>query len=87
MDIKRVVKEHGYTYDMIAEQMGINRTSLSQSLNKNPTLKRLQEVADIIGCDISEFFIPSPSASTEHRGVVVKCPHCGKDIEISVSEV
>ncbi len=40
----------------IAERIGINPITLTQSLNGNPTLSRLQEVADILGVDVSELF-------------------------------
>ena len=40
----------------IAEKIGISPVNLSASLNGNPTLNRLQEVADILEVDIADFF-------------------------------
>ena len=40
----------------VAEKLGITAITLSQSLNGNPTLSRLQEVANAIGVDVSELF-------------------------------
>ena len=42
----------------IAKQIGISRVNLSNSLNGNPTLSRLTEVAKILGVEVSELFRP-----------------------------
>ena len=54
--IKEICKEKQITMKEIAEKIGINHITLSQSLNGNPTLSRLQEVADIIGVSVPELF-------------------------------
>lgn len=54
--IKEICKEKSITMKEIAERIGINPITLTQSLNGNPTLSRLQEVADILGVDVSELF-------------------------------
>ena len=41
---------------VIAAKIGISPITLSQSLNGNPTLSRLKEVADILKVDIGELF-------------------------------
>ena len=43
----------------IAKQIGISRVNLSNSLNGNPTLSRLTEVANILGVEVSELFKPA----------------------------
>lgn len=40
----------------IAKRIGIQPIALSQSLNGNPTLSRLQEVARILGVSVPELF-------------------------------
>lgn len=54
--IKEIARAKGITMNEIAEQMGINPVNLSSSLNGNPTLNRLQEVANILGVEISDLF-------------------------------
>ena len=54
--IKELCKSHQITMAEIANKIGIKPIALSQSLNGNPTLSRLQEVADILGVDVSELF-------------------------------
>lgn len=40
----------------LAERMGVSLVALSQSVNGNPTMSRLQEVADALGVDILDLF-------------------------------
>ena len=54
--IKELCKEKHITMAEIADKIGINKITLSQSLNGNPTLGRLQEVANVLGVDVSELF-------------------------------
>ena len=42
--------------DKNGEHLGISAVSLTQSLNGNPTLSRLQEVADILGVEVPDLF-------------------------------
>lgn len=48
---------HGNSEKTVAK-IGINPITLSQSLNGNPTLSRLLEVANILDVEISELFTP-----------------------------
>ena len=64
--IKEIAKAKGVTMQEIAEKIGISPVNLSASLNGNPTLNRLQEVADILEVQISDLFIKENQ--TEIRG-------------------
>lgn len=55
--IKELCKEKGITMKDIAVKLHINPVNLSASLNGNPTLSRLVEVADILGVTVSELFV------------------------------
>jgi transcriptional regulator with XRE-family HTH domain len=61
----------------IAKQIGISRVNLSNSLNGNPTLSRLAEVAKILGVEVAELFKPTSTGKTvsgylEYDGRIVK---------------
>lgn len=58
MELRIVELAHskGLTMADIAKQIGISRVNLSNSLNGNPTLSRLREVANILGVEVSELF-------------------------------
>ena len=54
--IKELCKEKHITMIEIADRIGINAVTLSQSLNGNPTLSRLQQVADVLGVSVPDLF-------------------------------
>lgn len=88
MDVKKVIKEHGWTLERLASEMtnkrggkqGISQSSLSQLLNGKTPLDRLQEIADIIGISVSELV-----ADENDRQNAITCPHCGKIIVITLT--
>lgn len=62
--IVEIAHSKGLTMADIAKQIGISRVNLSNSLNGNPTLYRLTEVAKILDVEVSELFKP---ASNQRR--------------------
>ena len=75
--IVEIAHAKGLTMADIAKQIGISRVNLSNSLNGNPTLSRLREVAKIIGVEVSELFKTTPtekkvSGYLEHNGQIYK---------------
>ena len=71
LKIKDVARSKGMTMAQIAEKLGINPITLSQSLNGNPTLSRLTEVADILGVDVSELFVQPQGEQDVHGCIFV----------------
>lgn len=69
LKIKDVAKSQGMTMAQIAEKLGINPITLSQSLNGNPTLSRLTEVANVLGVDVSELFV-QPKGKQDIHGCI-----------------
>ena len=80
MNIKKVIKAHGFTMKSVADSLGITLAALSQIASGNPSVKRLQEIADIIGVSLSE--LVADEASEKETYII--CPHCGEKIKISV---
>lgn len=88
MDVKKIIKEHGWTLERLASEMtnkrggkqGISQSSLSQLLNGKTPLDRLQEIADIIGISVSELV-----ADENDRPNTITCPHCGKTIMLTLT--
>ena len=79
MELRVVELAHarGLTMADIAKQIGISRVNLSNSLNGNPTLSRLTEVAKILSVEVSELFKPASiqkvvSGYLEYDGRIVK---------------
>ena len=84
MDIKGVVKAHGFTLVGVAEKMGITKGGISQIVNGSPTVKTLRTIADSIGCKGGDFFADEMSEATGEATPVLKCPYCGKELKITI---
>lgn len=56
MNIKAVIKAHHLTINKVAEALGVNRISFSNTINNNPTYSTLKKIADVVGCDVMDFF-------------------------------
>ena len=69
LKIKDVARSKGMTMAQIADKLGINPITLSQSLNGNPTLSRLTEVANVLGVDVSELFV-QPQGKQDIHGCI-----------------
>ena len=83
MDIKGVIKAHGYTLIDVANKMEITKGGISQIVNGSPNVKTLRAIAEIIGCKVGDFFTDEMT-ETESSSPVIKCPHCGKELRIMV---
>ena len=79
MRIKDVVKERGFTVQSLADVLGMNRVTLSNMINGNPTIETLNKIADALGVPVWQLLV-SPEEVKEY-----KCPHCGEPIRISLS--
>ena len=83
LQIKEALKKRGLTQNELADRLGINRVSLSRLLSdKNDMrLSTIKKIADAIGCDVSEFFIPEDKEELN----TITCPHCGAKLVINLS--
>lgn len=86
MNIKKVIKENGWTLEKLASEMtnkngekGISQASVSQLINGNPTLDKLHEIASIIGISVSELV----KEGDEHLQSI-KCPYCKKNFKFKL---
>ena len=73
--IKELIKEKGTTIQNIADLIGVNRVTLSNSINGNPTLETLEKIANALGVPGAELF---DKAADEVVGAV----RIGKDMHV-----
>jgi transcriptional regulator with XRE-family HTH domain len=88
MNIKKVIKQRGWTIERLSQNMrnrngglGVSHASVSSIVNGNPTLDKLVEISGIMGISVSELLADEP----ENMSTEVCCPHCGNRICINVS--
>lgn len=87
--IKEICKEQGIMMKDLAERINITEVGLSKSLNGNPTIGRLQEIADALNVDFIELFIAQKDGTTgyiEHNGYIYKISSVS-DIEKILSDI
>lgn len=77
LQVQRICKEKGLTMQEVASRLGITYQSLYDSIKGNPTLKRLQDIANALNVEVSELFESSKPQIT--------CPHCGKPLNIEIN--
>ena len=77
--VKELLKSRGLTAKELASRLGITEAALSSSLSGNPTLDRLNAIADALGVPVTELFVPTPTDT-------ICCPHCGGAIKIEKGE-
>lgn len=91
-NVKRLCKLRGITQKELASKIGISETSLNVSLKPdgNPSVKTIEKVATGLGVSVSQL-LASPEElelltgqRQEERGKVLRCPHCGEEIELYV---
>ena len=81
MRIKELLKQKGITAKELAAKLNLSEGALSQSLNGNPTLERLTQIASALGVSVSELFEAPKSGEA-----VIICPHCGKPLTLHVEK-
>lgn len=82
MDVKTIIKEKGFTIEQVAKEMGITRFTFTQNLSRNPTMRTLQRIADVLGCKVGDFF----KDEIEQSKPTFVCPHCGKPITLHIDK-
>ena len=62
LDIKRALAEHNMSQIELAKKSGIIAPNISAIIKGgNPTVAKLAQIAEGIGCDITDLFYPDPS--------------------------
>lgn len=76
--IKEIAKNKGITITELAEKLGITQTTLSRTINGNPTIETLLKIAEILGVHITDLFEPN----TEDFATLYRQNDNGEYIEI-----
>ena len=76
--VKEICSDRGIALKDLAKRLNITYQALFESINGNPKLSRVQDIANILDVEISDLF-PKTSNSA-----AIVCPHCGKPIHIKV---
>ena len=67
LDIKRALSDHNITQVQLGEKLGLSPQSLTSVIKGNPTVAKLTQIAEGIGCDITDLFYPDPAEEAERK--------------------
>lgn len=83
MRIREVIKEKGMTTQEVADQMQISLSALNQSISGNPSIKVLRRIAEVVGCQLGEFFTDELEDESKNT---ITCPKCGAKFDFREDE-
>ncbi len=67
LDIKRALREHHMTQVELCKRTGLLTQNMSPIINGNPTISKLMQIAEGIGCDITDLFYPDPAEEAAEK--------------------
>ena len=67
LDIKRALREHNMTQVELCKKTGLLTQNMSPIINGNPTISKLFQIAEGIGCDITDLFYPDPEEEAAEK--------------------
>lgn len=66
--IEELCKQRGMRMSDLAAKMGVNQANLASSLKGNPTVSRLEAVANVLGVGIADLFVKPSSSNNVVNG-------------------
>ena len=84
LDIKRALREHNMTQVELCKKTGLLTQNMSPIINGNPTISKLFQIAEGIGCDITDLFYPDPTEEAEKKEVPAGTENGGKTLDTTI---
>ena len=85
LDMMRAIKERGFMAKDVADKLGITTVAMSLRTNaKNPRLDTMIQIAEIIGCDITDLFYPDPTEEAEKKEVPAGTENGGETLDTTI---
>lgn len=84
--IHEILKEQGKQKKWLAEQLEITEPGLWLIITEkvNVPLRRLEQIADILGVNIIELFEDYKKVISKGN-INLTCPHCGNELDVSIT--
>ena len=84
LDIKRALREHNMTQVELCKKTGLLTQNMSPIINGNPTISKLFQIAEGIGCDITDLFYPDPTEEEEKKEVPTGTENGGETLNTTI---
>ena len=85
MTLKHILKKYNITTTELAYKLGVTQSTVSQIINGNPTLNRIEAIATAIGVEPYELLQTEPLKATSDKSGAFKCPSCGYPLKVEIS--
>lgn len=83
LDVARTFSERGLKAKDVAERLGITSMAISSRINRNPTVSSLEEIAEAVGCDITDFFYAEETTTAPADGLFAQQPEIQEAVQTS----
>lgn len=85
LDIKRALTEHNMSQIELAKRSGIIAPNISAIIKGgNPTVAKLMQIAEGIGCDITDLFYPDPAEEAEEKEIPAETKSEGQTLNATL---
>ena len=85
LDIKRALAEHNMSQIDLCQKIGVAQQNMSAIVRSgNPTVAKLMQIAEGIGCDITDLFYPDHTEEEEKKEVPVGTENGGKTLDTTI---
>ncbi|RHE85153.1 XRE family transcriptional regulator [Bacteroides sp. AM16-24] len=85
MRIKEVLKEKGFTQQMLADEMNVSLSAVKQMVSADSlTTSTLEKIATALNVPMWQLFVSPEEVQPKTDSLTLSCPHCGKNISIKV---
>ena len=86
LDIKRALADHNMSQIDLCQKIGVAQQNMSAIVRSgNPTVAKLMQIAEGIGCDITDLFYPDPAEEVEEKEVPAETKGEGKTLNATLS--
>lgn len=84
LDIKRALREHNMTQVELCKRTGLLTQNMSPIINGNPTISKLFQIAEGIGCDITDLFYPDPAEEAADKETPAETENDGETLNATL---
>ena len=85
LDIKRALSDHNMSQIDLCQKIGVAQQNMSAIVRSgNPTVAKLMQIAEGIGCDITDLFYPDPAEEAEKNVVPAGTENEGETLDTSI---
>ena len=85
LDIKRALAEHNMSQIDLCQKIGVAQQNMSAIVRSgNPTVAKLMQIAEGIGCDITDLFYPDPAEEAEKKEAPAGAENGGETLDTTL---